>query len=241
MPELATWQWVLGCTCAFIIGFAKTGVPGLGTLTVPLMVMAVGDAKHAVAWSAPILITGDIFALIYWRRRAEARALFSLAPWVAAGMAGGGLALSLDEQVLRRLLGVVVVTMLALNIIRRWRPSLEYGIHPSFYGIAAGFATTVATAAGPVMNMYLMMRRLPKEQFVATGAWFFFVVNVAKLPIYGAHHLFSPASLLFDLLMVPAVVCGAAGGFWVVPRIPQRSFDVLIMVMTALTSIFLFR
>ena len=241
MPDLATWQWLLGCTCAFIIGFAKTGVPGLGTLTVPLMVMAVGDAKHAVAWSAPILITGDIFALIYWRRRAEARALFSLAPWVAAGMAGGGLALSLDEQVLRRLLGVVVLTMLALNILRRWKPSLEYGIHPSFYGIAAGFATTVATAAGPVMNMYLMMRRLPKEQFVATGAWFFFVVNVAKLPIYGAHQLFSPASLLFDLFMVPVVLCGAAGGFWAIPRIPQRSFDILIIVLTALTSVFLFR
>jgi uncharacterized membrane protein YfcA len=125
--------------------------------------------------------------------------------------------------------------------LRRWKPRLEYGIHPSFYGIAAGFATTVATAAGPVMNMYLLMRRLPKEQFVATGAWFFFVVNVAKLPIYAAHQLFSPASLVFDLLMVPAVLCGAAGGFWAIPRIPQRSFDILIIALTALTSIFLFR
>jgi uncharacterized membrane protein YfcA len=241
MPELAGWQWLLGGACAFMIGFAKTGVPGLGTLTVPLMVMAVGDARHAVGWSAPILITGDIFALIYWRRRAEARALFSLAPWVAAGMAVGGLALGLDEQVLRRLLGVVVLSMLGLNILRRWQPRIEYGIHPSFYGVAAGFATTVATAAGPVMNMYLLMRRLPKEQFVATGAWFFFVVNVAKLPIYGAHQLFSASSLLFALLMVPAVVCGAAGGFWIVPRIPQRSFDVLVMALTALGSVLLFR
>ena len=107
--------------------------------------------------------------------------------------------------------------------------------------LALGFATTVATAAGPVMSMYLLMRQLPKEQFVATGAWFFFVVNVAKLPIYGAHHLFSSASLLFDFLMVPAVVCGAAGGFWAVPRIPQRSFDILIIVLTAVTTIFLFR
>ena len=36
---------------------------------------------------------------------------------------------------------------------------------------------------GQVMSMYLLMKNLPKEQFVATGAWFFLVVNLAKLPI----------------------------------------------------------
>ena len=34
------------------------------------------------------------------------------------------------------------------------------------------------------MSMYLLTRRLSKEQFVATGAWFFFTVNLAKVPVY---------------------------------------------------------
>ena len=50
------------------------------------------------------------------------------------------------------------------------------------YGASAGFATTVANAAGPVMNLYLLARRLPKHEFVATGAWFFFAVNLSSSP-----------------------------------------------------------
>ncbi len=170
MPDLAVWQWLLGGFCAVLIGLAKTGAPGAATLTVPLMVMTVGDARHAAAWTAPILITGDIFAVAYWRRHAESRTLFSLIPWVAAGMVVGGLALSLNEPVLRRILGVIVLTMLAVNLLRRRNPGMKVGGHPSSYGIAAGFATTVANAAGPVMSMYLMTKQLPKEQFVATGS-----------------------------------------------------------------------
>jgi len=232
---------MLGAVCAVLFGVAKTGVPGVGMLAIPLMVVTVGDARHAAAWTTPILIVGDIFAVAYWHRHADARALFSLVPWVAIGMAGGGAALSLSEPVLRRTLGFVVLGMLALNVWRRLRPGLRVGGHPSFYGVAAGFATTIANSAGPVMNIYLLMKRLPKEQFVATGAWFFLTVNVAKLPIYWSYGLFSRTSLLFDAAMIPAVVCGAFAGLWVMHRIPQRLFDILVITMTALASILLFR
>jgi uncharacterized membrane protein YfcA len=241
MPELAAWQWVLGVISALMIGVAKTGAPGAGTLTIPLMVLAVGDARHAAAWTAPILTTGDIFAVLYWRRHADARKLFSLIPWVLVGMAAGAIAMGLPEHILRRMVGGIVLSMLALYMARRRHPTARVGGTPSLYGIAAGFATTVANAAGPVMNMYLLTRRLPKEQFVATGAWFFFVVNLAKMPIYMSYDLVSRTSLLFDLLMVPAVICGGLGGLWVMRRMPQRVFETLVIVFTAISSLLLFR
>ena len=58
------------------------------------------------------------------------------------------------------------------------------------------------------MNLYLLARRLPKHDFVATGAWFFFVVNLLKLPIYAFHGLIDRRSLLFDLALAPSVVVG---------------------------------
>lgn len=241
MPDLAPWQWTLGVACAFLLGVSKTGAPGAGTLTAPLMVLAVGSARLSPAWTAPILIVGDVFAVTYWRRHAEARALFSLIPWVAVGMIAGGFALGLSELVLRRTIGVIVLSMLAVNIARRWNPGMRVEGHAPVYGAAAGFATTVATSAGPVMSLYLLTKRLPKEVFVATGAWFFFVVNVAKLPIYAAHGLFSRASFVFDAIMVPAVLCGAVAGLWLVRRIPQRTFELLIITLTAISSVFLFR
>jgi uncharacterized membrane protein YfcA len=240
MPDLAAWQWLLGLFCAFMIGAGKTGAPGVGTFVVPLMVMAVGDARYAAAWTVPILTTGDVFAAIYWRRHADAGKLFSLIPWVAVGMLGGAAALAFSEETLRRMIGVIILSMLILHIRQRRRVGEQTAGRASFYGIAAGFATTVANAAGPVMNIYLLTRQLPKERFVATGAWFFFVVNLAKVPIYAGYGLFSAESLMFDALMIPAVVCGALLGLWLIRAIPQRIFDVMIIFLSGVSSLFLF-
>ena len=201
MPQLMWWQWLLGAACAFNIGVAKTGVPGLGILVVPVMVLAIGDAKHSAGWLLPILCTADLFALYFWRKHAEVNRLFSLAPWVIAGMAAGAAALSLPERTLRPMVAVIVLSMVAAHIWRRARAdSMPAAGAP--YGVAAGFATTVANAAGPVMNLYLLSKKLPKEEFIATGAWFFFIINLAKVPIYAYHRLFSAQSLAFNALMI---------------------------------------
>jgi uncharacterized membrane protein YfcA len=241
MPHLATWQWLLGIFSAFMIGVAKTGAPGVGTMIAPLMVLTVGDARFATAWTLPILSTADVFAVAYWRRQAETRQLFSLIPWVLVGIAGAAAALSLDEAAIRKIIGVIIVGMLAIYLWRRFSPTPQVAGNPAFYGICTGFASTLANAAGPVMNIYLLSRKLPKEKFVATGAWFFFVVNLLKAPVYAWHGLYSRQSLMFDLLMVPAVLVGALAGRWLIRNIDQSMFEVLVIGLTAISCLFLFR
>ena len=102
MPELALWKWTVGAVCAFFIGVAKAGVPGAGIWVVPVMVLLVGDVRQAAGWLLPILCTGDIFAVAFWRRHAEVHRLVRLIPWVLVGMAGGAAALLLDENLLDR-------------------------------------------------------------------------------------------------------------------------------------------
>jgi uncharacterized membrane protein YfcA len=242
MPALAPWQWTLGMICAALIGVAKTGVPGLGILVVPLMVLVVGDARLSAAWLLPVLCIADVFALFYWRRHAAASKLFSLAPWVLVGISAGAAALSLPERVLRPIIGTVVLLMLIAYLYRRARPEAGAGgAHAAPYGIAAGFATTVANAAGPVMNIYLLRKRLPKEEFLAMGAWFFFMVNLSKVPIYSYHGLFSVQSLTFGAMTAPAVFAGSLTGRWLVDRIPPRLFEFLVVSLTAGATILLFR
>jgi uncharacterized membrane protein YfcA len=241
MPHLAPWQWALGAFSAFMIGVAKTGAPGVGTMIAPLMVLTVGDARLAAAWTLPVLSTADVFAVLYWRRHAEARQLFSLIPWVLAGIAGGAVALSLDEQIIRRIIGVIIVGMLVVYLWRRFSTTPQVAGNPAFYGICTGFATTLANASGPVMNLYLLTKKLPKEKFVATGAWFFFAVNLLKSPVYAWYHLYSRASLMFDLLMIPAVLAGALAGRWLIRHMPQNVFEVLVIALTAVSCLFLFR
>lgn len=223
-----------------MIGIAKTGAPGVGTMIGPLMVLTVGNAKLAAAWTQPVLSTADVFAVIYWRRHAEARQLLTLIPWVLAGIVGGWAALNLNELTIRRIIGVIIVWMLGIHLWRRRRSVASKPGNGVFYGLSAGFATTLANAAGPVMNLYLLSKNLPKEKFVATGAWFFFVVNLLKIPVYTSHHLYSAASLLFDALMAPAVFAGALAGRWLIRNMDQRLFEVLVIALTAISVLFLF-
>ena len=242
MPSLAPWQWGLGALCAFMVGVAKTGLPGLGILVIPLMVLAVGDARLSAGWLLPILCAADVFAIFYFRRHAAAGRLFSMAPWVVVGMLAGAFALGMAERILRVVVALIIVVMLGIALVRRYNkaPPTEAKLAAAAYGAAAGFATTVANAAGPVMNAYLLTHRLPKQEFVATGAWFFFAVNLLKVPVYLWHGLFSASSLAFDAALVPAIALGALTGRALMMRVPQRLFEFLVIVLTVISTALLF-
>ncbi|HZO56393.1 MAG TPA: sulfite exporter TauE/SafE family protein [Bryobacteraceae bacterium] len=242
MPELEWWQWALAATCAFFVGVAKTGVPGLGILVVPMMVLVVGDARKSAGWLLPVLCFADLFAVFYYRRHAAANRLFSLIPSVLIGMAAGAMTLSLPEGKIRPLIGVIVLVMLAVYLWRKRHPdAFTLANHGAPYGIVAGFSTTVANAAGPAMSLYLLTKKLTKEEFVATGAWFFFVVNLTKVPIYAWHGLFSKTSLTVDALLAPAILCGALGGRWALGRISSGAFEFLVLLLTAASALLMFR
>ncbi len=243
MPALSPWQWALGAACATMVGLAKTGVPGFGIFVVPLMVLTVGDARLSAGWLLPLLSVADVVAVIRFRRHAAARTLFSLVPWVLAGMIGGAFALGGPEAILRRVVGVIVLVMIGLRLYRARQPERPVGEgergRAAGYGVAAGFATTVANAAGPIMNLYLLARRLPKEEFLATGAWFFLVINLVKMPLYASRGLIDGSSLTFDLLLVPMVLLGASLGRAVSARLPQRVFEKVVLSLTAIAAVLL--
>jgi len=158
---------------------------------------------------------------------------------VLGGIAVGSVTLAAPERRLRLLVAAIVIVMIGLRLRGRrvagndaGAPAPDRWWQAAGYGVSAGFATTVANAAGPVMNLYLLARRLPKQEFVATGAWFFFVVNLLKLPIYAWHGLIDRRSLMFDLALAPAVVAGALLGRVLLRRMPQGIFDRLVMALT---------
>ena len=239
LVEFNAGRFALAALAGLLTGVAKTGLPGYGILAVPLMVLAVGDARHAAGWLLPLLCLADLFAIATYRRHADARRLFDLLPWVLGGIAVGFVTLAAPERRLRLLVAAIVIVMIGLRILGRRAterdagpPARDRWWQAAGYGVSAGFATTVANAAGPVMNLYLLARRLPKQEFVATGAWFFFVVNLLKLPIYAWHGLIDRRSLTIDAALAPAVVAGALLGRVLLRRMPQGIFDRLVMALT---------
>lgn len=243
MPDFPLYKWLLGAFCAYSVGVAKTGLPGFGILAAPVFVLTVGDARLSAAWLLPLLILADIFAVIYFRRHASAGALFSLLPWVVAGMIVGAVVLTYPDSFIRPVVGTITLLMLLIHLWRQRRtteaPPSNWR-HAGFYGTSAGFATMVANAAGPMMNLYLLSRKLSREEFVATGAWFFFVVNLSKVPVYMRLDLFSRQSLLFNLALSPFVIAGALSGRKLLAILPEKVFINSILVLAFVATLLLF-
>lgn len=234
--------WAVGVGAALISGVAKSGVPGLGILAVPLMALVI-PAKSSVGALLPILIAADINALALHHRHAEWRQIVRLLPWVAVGMAPAYYALGrLDEQTVRPLLGALVLAMLALELVRRRLAWDRLPHHPAFgaaIGVAAGFATTMGNAAGPLMSLYLLARGLTKERFVGTIAWYFFIVNLSKVPVFAARGMITGRSLLFNLAISPAVVVGAWLGYRFVSRVSPAAFLAVVYILAAAGALWL--
>lgn len=256
LSEITAWQWGLAAVAACIVGIGKTGMPGVGILGVPLMAAAFGG-KPSVGTLLPMLIFADCFAVFYYRRHAQWDKLWKLFPWVLPGFALGAALLWAADGVrvfglegkdwFKPLIGLIVLAMLGLNLARkRWGDRLtpHSPAMVATTGTAAGAATTLANAAGPIMTVYLAGMRMPKEQFMGTNAWFFLLVNVSKIPIYLALTLLQPenpmftgGSLLLGACLIPLILGGVAVGRWLLPRIPQRAFDAAILVLAAAAAL----
>jgi len=67
------------------------------------------------------------------------------------------------------------------------------------------------------------------------------VINLIKVPIYVWHGLISRQSLAFDAAMAPAVLAGALTGRWLLRVVSPKLFETLILILTGLSTLLLFR
>jgi uncharacterized membrane protein YfcA len=95
----------------------------------------------------------------------------------------------------------------------------------------------MANAAGPIMIIYLLAMRLPKIEFVGTGAWFFFVVNWLKVPFSTNLELMTAESVKLDLMMLPFIAAGAVIGIFFLKKIPQKAFTAVVQILAAAAAI----
>jgi len=236
------WQWALLAAGAFTAGFSKTGIPGLGILFVAIFSNLM-PARQATGVVLPLLIIGDVFAVVSYRAHAQWSHLWRLLAPTIVGVVLGWAALRFaNDRQTTHLVGALLAIMLAVHLLRKARPdSAEAASHAPLWlgvlaGIFAGFATQVANAAGPVMMLYLLAMRLPKLQFLGTSAVFFMAVNLFKVPFMVQLDLINRQSLAVNLWLAPAVIAGALIGRVVAGKVNQRAFEVAALGLTAVAT-----
>jgi uncharacterized protein len=233
--------WLLAALAALCVGLAKTGMSGLGMVAVVLMALVM-PARASTGALLTILISADVFAVIAFRRHAVWPHVLRLLPAAFVGIVCGYFLMPLvPEHAFRPLIGWLTLALLGLLVLQRTTRLAETAAsHPAIAwpaGWLGGITTMLANAAGPVMTIYLLACRLPKLELVGTGAWFFFVVNLVKVPFSVNLGLITRDSLLLTAALVPAVVLGAWSGRWILQRINQRLFEALLFAFTVIAAL----
>jgi uncharacterized protein len=246
MIELEPWQWVLAFTGAFLIGFAKTGVTGIGILAIAIFANIL-PTKQSVGVVLPLLICADIVAVLSYRRHAQWRYLWRLFPWTATGVVAGFLVMDrIGDAEVGVITGFVLLVLIGVHVWRTWLQMKRHGEpapvpqHFAFallMGIAAGFTTMISNAAGPIMILYLLAMRLPKMEFMGTGAIYFLIMNSFKVPFGVSLGIITPPSLMLDATLVPMVIGGALFGRYLLRHIPQKLFERLALGFTVIAAI----
>jgi uncharacterized membrane protein YfcA len=218
-------------------------MPVAGVLAGPLLAAALGPTA-ATGFMVPLLILGDLFALARYRQHADWGLIRRIIPGVLLGfLLTGVLFVALSLTALSRVIGVLILASVALEVWRRRHPvEPPERPHPGaalFFGSLAGMTTMAANAGGTAMTLYLINMRVPMLAFMGTSAWFFFVLNVLKVPIIGSLGFITAESLLTGLWFAPLVVVGALVGIWAFRRMDERVFTAVALGLSALASLWL--
>ena len=227
--------------CALLLGIAKSGIKGLAVLIVTGLALVYG-AKESTGILMPLLICGDIFAVIYYKRHVKWVYLIKLLPWMVLGvLIGVFLGKDLPEDLFKS--GMATIILISVAMMYYWERKKDRKIptHWSFaalMGMMAGFTTMVGNLAGAFSNIYFLAIKLPKNEFIGTAAWLFFIINLFKVPFHIlVWKTINIDSIKISASLIPFVILGFLVGVEIVKRIKNDNYRKLILLFTALGGI----
>lgn len=242
--------WVFVAIGIVIQGVSKSGFAGgAGILSLPLM-MLVMPVDKVSATLLPLLVLCDFNAIYHHRHnKAWDKVLAVFIPsifgtiigayvWWRVGKAG----INVYGVYIKQFVGVIGIVFSAYILMREsaqaWITRYKPGpIAAWITGISAGFCSTIAHAAGPIVGLYLFAHNMGKSLFVGTTAWTFMLINTSKLPFYYGVGLLHRDVLLFDLVLVPLIPLGSALGKWMHHRVSETVFNRVILILTVVAAI----
>ena len=239
--DISVTAWLFATTAAFVVGLSKAGIKGISILNVTLMALAF-EAKASTGLVVPLLIVGDIIAVVYYHRHANWWYIVRFLPWMIVGILLGVYAGNdLDEEVFKIYMAIIILVSVGMMYWWDRRKSVTVPTHWAFAGLVgslAGVTTLSGNLGGPFSNLYFLAMRVRKNEFIGTAAWLFLIINLIKLPF----HIFvwetvNANTLLFNLKLVPGILLGMLVGVRLIKIIQDDFYRKMILVLTALGAV----
>jgi uncharacterized membrane protein YfcA len=235
-----------------LIGMSKGGFP-VGNIALPILILVwpapAQAARAAVGFMLPMLCLMDAVALVFYWRHVQWGRLIYLLPATLLGIAvasylfvSDSAVIAVSDRALKILIGVLGIVFVLYFAAKKWILRHIHASEPSWskgtvFGFAAGVTSTLAHAAGPVMQMYLLPQQLEKMKFAGTGCAFFWMMNLLKLVPFAMLGRIQPEGLKLGGAMIPIIPLGVALGWWLTHKTEQKHYTVLIYGVLLITSV----
>ncbi|WP_400075343.1 sulfite exporter TauE/SafE family protein [Winogradskyella sp. R77965] len=239
--NLTALQWTAIGFAVFLLGLSKSGIKGISIIIVVILAFVFGE-KASTGILLPMLICADVLAVIYYNRHADWGIIKKLIPWMILGvLVGVWVGNDISKIIFKRLMAIIIIVSVIIMFYIENRKSNGIPKNKFFatgMGFLTGFTTMIGNLAGPISNVYFLAIRFPKNEFIGTAAWLFFIINVIKLPF----HIFiwktvTPESLILNSILIPAAAIGFFLGARIVKLISNVNYRRFILIITALGGI----
>lgn len=235
------WFYAAAIPAILIVGLSKGGFAGgLGILGVPLMALAVPPLQ-AAGIMLPILCAMDVIGIWAYRHSFDRHNLMILVPGAVLGILIAALtARYLSEAVILLLVGSIAVVFTLDHWIGRraaQAPKPPHAVKGSVWGGIGGFTSFIAHAGGPPYQIYMLPQKLDKKLYVGTSVFFFWLVNLIKLPPYAYLGELSLGNLETSAMLLPLAPIGMLLGIKALHVIPEKPFYRLAYILVFLVGL----
>jgi uncharacterized membrane protein YfcA len=259
-------EWTGIIMAALLIGISRTAISGLAILIIPLLASIFGG-RASTGVILPMLLVADLYAIYHFRNDAHRPTIARILPWAILGLLlGVSVGGYIDDRHFKITIGVIVLVCVLIilytnlkdsrikspHTVQRGGPPGEPLARPprvspsgrgifivqAAIGIAAGFSSMIGNAAGPIFWIYLISSNLGKSAFMGTSAWFFFLMNIAKLPLQIlVWNNITARNIVPSIMVIPVILGGAYTGTLIIRHINEKPFRYLVLGMAMLASL----
>ena len=232
----------------YLVGLSKAGFGGgLGILTTPLAVIAFARMEKtpvfAIGVVLPLLCVADLFSIYYYRGKARRENLKFLLSGVVLGTVIGLMLIDkFSPRQMNVAIGIICIAFVCFQLVKEKIFAAEGTFAPNHAigfpcGVGAGVTSTFANGAGPLVAMFLIPQKLPKEVYVATTALVFAWINWIKVMFFVPARIITWETVQASAALLVFVPLGVWTGLWLNKIIPERLFVKFVYAFTFLTGV----
>ncbi|MDA8915060.1 sulfite exporter TauE/SafE family protein [Alphaproteobacteria bacterium] len=243
--------WFICGLSVFLVAIAKSGFGGsMGALSAPLLLTLL-PAKTALAILLPLYLVCDVWAVMIWHRFAVRRFLIIMVVAAAIGQYLGYLLFAyIDDGALKAVIGVVALVTAARYFWRIVKPVFDlraaarrrllrkkFTQRAVFWSGLSGFSSFVSLTGGIPVQVLMLPLRLHRFFLIGTLAYYFFFINLLKLPFFFNLEMLTPQTLFVSVCMLPLIPLGVVAGKWMATKLSDKWFYHISHIALALLGL----